>query len=362
MRQSSERVYGPYHEPTRGRWRIILHRADGVRQAIFFATETEAYAAANAARNATETRTLGQAVEEYMENIPDKGRVTARYRLTGLLQLPEGDRLLRQVTPAHMARLYKSRAESVRPATHHGELALARRMFQYHIEAGHIRENPAEGIKPIGTPSKGKPKLRVNTSRQFLAYLLRDESLEATAVLTAFMLGLRASEVCKRTVEDLDDDGWLLWIRNTKTDAGDREIEIPGVLRARLLALVEGKAATDLLFGPISRHWLHYHTVRLCDVAGVPRVTPHGLRGSGATQAVRLGGSIEQVATALGHADDGDTLKAHYLGGGAIESARARRMEALIAGKNAEKIVPPLDDSNTRPTVGVSESSDVVTN
>src|SRR5690606_11558728 len=138
---------------------------------------------------------------------------------------------------------------------------------------------------------------------------------------------------------------WLLWVRDNKTAAGDLEIEIPAVLRDRLLKLAEGKKPSDPLFTKkngqrATRNWLLHHTARLCKEAGVPRVTPHGLRGSGATMAVRLGGSVENVARALGHADDGDTLKAHYLGGGAIESARAREIESMIVGMKRDRIVP----------------------
>ena len=141
-----------------------------------------------------------------------------------------------------------------------------------------------------------------------------------------------------RTVEDLDDDGRLFWIRDTTTPAGDREIEIPASLRPRLLRLAEGKAPTERLFGAMTRHGLHYHCVRFCKLAGVPRVTPHGLRGSGATNAVRLGGTVEQVARAVGHADGGKTLRRHYLGGGAEESARARQIEALLPAANTNPV------------------------
>jgi len=225
--------------------------------------------------------------------------------------------------------------------THHGELRYAKQFCEWCVARGWLPSNPFAGIAPIGDKRKGKPKLRVNATRKFLATVLADESIEATAVMTALMLGLRASAVVKRTVEDLDDDGWLLWVRDNKTAAGDLEIEIPPVLRERLLKLAEGKQPTDRLFGNVSRHWLHYHAVRLCEKAGVPRVTPHGLRGSGATMAVRLGGSVEQVARALGHADEGDTLKAHYLGAGAIESARGRAIEALAGnvGTKRDRIV-----------------------
>ena len=73
------------------------------------------------------------------------------------------------------------------------------------------------------------------------------------------------------------------------------------------------------------------------------RVTPHGLRGSGATSAVRLGGSIEEVARALGHSDEGETLKGHYLAGGAIESARGRSIEQIV-GMNRSRTVPTEGD------------------
>jgi integrase len=215
-------------------------------------------------------------------------------------------------------------------------------MFGWCIEQKWIGQNPFASVRAIGTPRRGKPKLRVNASRQFMAYLLADPSPEATAVLMAFMLALRASAVVNRRVEDLDDDGWLLWVRDNKTEAGDLEIEIPGVLRERLLHLAEGKQPTDRLFGDVDRHWLAYHTVRLCEAAGVPRVTPHGLRGSGATQAVRLGGSLEQVAEAIGHADRGATLKAHYLGGGAIESARGRKIAELLPPPGVDL---PIEDT-----------------
>jgi integrase len=43
----------------------------------------------------------------------------------------------------------------------------------------------------------------------------RDEA--AVGAMTAFLLGLRASEVTDRVVRDLDDDGRLLWIEFGKT-------------------------------------------------------------------------------------------------------------------------------------------------
>lgn len=342
-RQGHERVHGPYKHGRR--WRVVVVGATGASEYHSFESEREAADFIAEAQAIIDSRTVAMAIDAYLAECPERGRKTAWYRLRAVLGT--ADRPVTSLT-AHVARkLYSDRASgwerrgtqwvqvndsAQSGATLHGELAVVNRWAEWCVARGWMRINPFAGIEPAGEVRRGKPKLRVNASRQFLDYVLNDDSMEATAVLTAFALGLRASAVVKRRVEDLDDDGWLLWVRDNKTAAGDLEIEVPDWLRPRLLKLTADRAPDDLIFGALTRHGLHYHTVRFCRLAGVPRVTPHGLRGSAATKAVRLGGSVEDVARAIGHADDGATLKRHYLGGGAIESARARMVSNLVSG------------------------------
>lgn len=331
-RQGHERVHGPYKHGNR--WRVVFVGANGVSEVESYATVERANAEIAAARKTASDRTLGHAVSEYL-TATSTGRQssndTARHRLYGILQLTAGDRPLAALTANVARKLYADRTQKVKSAaTHQSELGYARRFCDWCVERGWLRVNPFADVQPVGEVKRGKPKLRVNHSRQFLEYLYGNPSLEATAALTAFVLGLRASEVVARTTDDLDDDGWLLWIRDTKTAAGDREIEVPAELRERLLALAAPLRPGTRLFGDLTRYGLHYHVVRLCQAAGVPRVTPHGLRGSGATRGVRMGGTVEEVARAMGHADKGRTLRRHYLGGGAEESARARLISGLV--------------------------------
>jgi integrase len=63
---------------------------------------------------------------------------------------------------------------------------------------------------------------------------------------------LRAWEIVSRIVRDLDDDGQLLWIPETKTEAGKRTLPVPAFLQPYLRDIVEGKKPTDRLFG---EHW-----------------------------------------------------------------------------------------------------------
>ena len=101
----------------------------------------------------------------------------------------------------------------------------------------------------------------------------------AVGVLTAFLLGLRASEVTDRVVRDLDDNGRLLWIEFGKTRRSKRTLEVPALLQPYLLALAKGRAPdAQLISRTISRrtgknrdrYWLGHHVERLCTEAEVP--------------------------------------------------------------------------------------------
>lgn len=327
------RALGPYRHGNR--WRVIAVALSGERTTESFPTEVEASARC-AALNVEGAVMLRSAVDEYLQRCKDRSRATTRFRLYGLLRLHENDRPVAAITTAAAQACIDARiAAGYAGATVIGEISVAVRFFGWAQESDLVIGNPFEAVKCDVEVKRGKPKLRVNASKQLLAYLYLDHSLEATAVLTAFTLALRASSVVHLKVADLDDDGRLLWIVDDKTPAGNREIEIPDLLRERLLPLAEGKAPQDRLFPDKDRFWLYRHTKRICVLAGVDVVTPHGLRGSGATNAVRVNGSLPEVARAIGHADGGATLKRHYLGGGAVESARGRVVAAMLSDGNA---------------------------
>jgi integrase len=359
-KQGRERALGPYQHGAG--WRVIYVKADGKREAGKIQSHAEACLERDVFNEEAENRTLDMAVDRYIEAQVKAGRrgiETYRYRLVGILRFKEGggSRQVSTVNAAYARKLYEQRCGEVANDTQQGELAYVKRFFDWCVEQGFCRLNPFTEIKPVGQKNRGKPKLRVNGTRQFLGKLLEEDTLESTAVLMALTLALRANEVVKRTVEDLDDDGRILWIRDSKTKGSDREIEIPEFLRVRLLKLAAGKQPSDPLFGDLTRHGLHYWTVKFCTKAGVNRVTPHGLRGSGATQAVRVSGGIEQVARAIGHVDGGVTLRGHYLAGGAEESARARTIASMVTDpRYPEDTSKPLADCALTPQYDVCET------
>jgi len=211
-----------------------------------------------------------------------------------------------------------------------------------------LRDNPFAEVEGAGRRRKGKAQLGVDEARKLTELCLSMAAQpEAVAVLAALLLGPRASEVIERDVRDLDDGGRLLWIRDSKSEAGKRAIEVPEVLRPLLLALAKDRIAAAPLFWDSrgkrpSRHWVLNHCQRLCRLAGVPVVSAHGLRGTHGSLARRGGATAELVAAQLGHAHVGVT-NAAYITRQAAQAADAGAVVAALgelAGNGASEPDP----------------------
>ena len=188
----------------------------------------------------------------------------------------------------------------------------------------------------------GTSQLRIDEARRFVALAItRAEGGDraALAALLALLLGMRAGEVLQRVARDLDDQGRVLWITRGKTDNARRRLTVPEVLRPLLDRLARGKAPDELLFGasprgadkPLTDAWLWGHVQRLCDEAGVPRVSTHSLRGLHSTLALEAGATASAVAAALGHGSFQITAK-HYAAPGTIERVRSQVVEQTLGG------------------------------
>jgi integrase len=230
--------------------------------------------------------------------------------------------------------------------THRGALARVKAFLTWGVERGWIRENPAAAVRGIGklrprgkSLGKSGAELRVKQARAFYGKALEmasgsDEG--ATAALVAMLLGLRAREIVLRRVADLDEDeapGDLLRIPCSKTPAGRRTLEVPEVLRPVLLACAADKAPERYLFEarpdrddsdaskPHDRGWIIDQVHRICDLAQVPRVTAHAMRGLLATLTAERGLAGHLIAATLGHEDERVTMTSYAAPGSA---ARAR--------------------------------------
>ncbi len=247
------------------------------------------------------------------------------------------------------AELYDVMTKQVAVDTHRNALAAAKSFGGWCVEQGWIRSNPVESVKPIGQRNRGKKQLRIDEARKLVDLCIKKANLGdegAVGALTAFLMGMRASEVTDRVVRDLDDDGRLLWIEVGKSKRSRRTIEVPALLRPYLLALAKGRAPEEQLItrggstqgNKHGRHWLFRHVVALCKEAKVPTVCVHSLRGLHATLATDAGVSSHSVAAALGHSSPAVT-HAHYIDSGTARRARTRKVMGKVAPEGTGTVV-----------------------
>lgn len=327
------RIYGPYKH--RDRWRVAI-RAGGKTLYKSFAVLARAEEFIAGARDEAQGITVGHAVTALLddmraEGLADSTITTAEFRLDHILG-PHKQRSIRWL--AHRgAEVYRAACADRSADTHHAELALAARACALAVKRRWLRANPFDSVEPVGRKKHGRTKqrLRVDESRKLWDWCLgHTDQPRAVLTLAYLILGARASELTKRTVRDLDDDGRLLWIEDAKTPTGNRQLTVPDPLRSLLLDLARDKAPGDRLFD-WSRYAARHHVRAVCGEAGVPVLPPQALRRTHADLATDAGIAGDAVARHLGHTSQAVTDRS-YRDRDVTTGARQERALKVIAG------------------------------
>jgi len=318
-----QRLYGPYF--SRGRYHVHAYHLDGTKKYHVFETEDEAWGFIEAKRPRLVTNpvTVKNAVTEYVEQRKDlkaSSQTTLRFRLQALIRGKETTPV--QVFPAMAS--WTKLTESNAVDTLYGLRSAALGFFDWCVSKKYLKKNPLAGVTIVGHKKEGKEQLRMDEARLFLERALEavegerltkrrggQQDMGVLGAATALLLGFRNGEVVDRTVRDLDDGGSVLWVPDAKTPAGVRRVEVPDALKPYLLKLAENRERTAQLFEGLTRDGLRYWTGTLCKVLGLPKVTPHGLRGTHATASMRPHANPHEVAAALGHKSFAVTAR-HY--------------------------------------------------
>ena len=200
-RESHDRVHGPYAHGKK--WRVVVVAADGSRSFAAesdggpssFATKEAALEYIHAFRelngSADGGRTVGEAVRDWMayqsENAGHRktSRDTATHKLEALLRLTESDFRLCELDAQKARELLRRRESEVAYDTLRGERSYASRLCQWCAKRGWMRSDPFADVE-LRRPSDrkvGKPQLRVDEARRFLATVRADASIEATGAL-----------------------------------------------------------------------------------------------------------------------------------------------------------------------------------
>lgn len=361
MRQRGERVLGPYEQ--HNGFRVVSIYEDGTRKSFLFKTKggAERFKAKLEAKLEAGSHTTASAIDEYEKHIKSTGwKQESVDSSIHTLRLFFPDPIpLALLSAKRCAKLYedlrtRSSARSGKPFSvdvHRNALSRSKGLLAFCVQRGWLRTNPLADVKGLGKRrprglSLGKEgnELRVSQARAWYGKALElaaDGDEGAVAGLIALLLGMRATEIVTRRVNDLDTDehdGDLLWIPSSKTPAGRRTLEVPDVLRPVLLRQVAGKPGASYMFvgrhrGHKHRQWVRDHIKRICDLAGVPRVTAHAMRSQLATITAERGLAGHLIAATLGHADPAVTMRAYAAPGSASAGDRRRGLTVLKGGK-----------------------------
>lgn len=350
--QPTAKIYGPYEH--NGGWRCQL-KINGRRTWAPMADSSQrAEQLAERFRDGlfvANPVTVEEAIEEYRGHLRTKGnKADSIDNTTTKLR-----RFFRPVLVSPVLRVTKARAaglyEDLRTCpsertgkplatdSHRNILAESKTFLAWCVTRRWLSSNPLAEVKGVGKRRHGKPQLRIDEGRRLrdLCHRLASAGEDGPiAVLMAMFMGLRAGEVVHCTARDLDDGGRLLWIADSKTEAGKRAIEVPPELRGYLIARSQGKPHDALIFpskygGPHWRDWVAEQTRRLCRLARVPVVNAQSLRGFVATVAVQAGRASQDVIATMGHRDISTTLRSYAAPGSAQIAEQRRALDVLGA-------------------------------
>lgn len=372
--QESPRVLGPYVSQKGGKTSYrIIEASSGHRRAHTFLTMAEARKAMNRlAKNLAlqEAKNLAMRIDEYYEYlVTDRGCAAVSSgqrcdRVRGFfpslkITLPSVTaRQAEELYRWHTTRINKRTGRPYSAATHQSDLYTVRAFMGWAMSRQYLASNPFSEVKNIGQKKAGKPQLRIDEAKRWIdtaLEMVKEGNSTALAALLCLWCGFRASEVMHRVVRDIDQGGATIWIDRGKTKSSRRRPKVPEFLRPYLLALCEGKAPTQLIFGskktgpqPHGCSYLHHWVHAICRRAKVPTVCTHSLRGLHATLSLTGGASSDYVATALGHTSFGMTER-HYVNPESLANQRATQVHDTLGinqrSSPAEELLRSLDHS-----------------
>jgi integrase len=204
-------------------------------------------------------------------------------------------------------------------------------ILDFAVDHGLLAKNPIRKsngkVNKIALPKTDKSRPTVALTPEELSRFANACGDYETLMLLAGLSGLRWAELIGLQVQDFAANGRFVQVTRSlsevngvfhpgSTKSGQtRVVYLPGILHSRIENLLIGKADTDLVFtnsvgNPIS---LANFTKRVfkpaIDLSGVPRITPHDLRHTAASNAISAGANVLNVANMLGHSDPSITLK-----------------------------------------------------
>ena len=246
-----------------------------------------------------------------------------------------GEQTIRSITMAQVTKWVTDSAIGESARTSNVRITKAQvqlsSILDFAVDHGLLAKNPIRKsngkVNKIALPKTDKSRPTVALTPEELSRFANACGDYETLMLLAGLSGLRWAELIGLQVQDFATDGKYVQVTRSlsevngvfhegSTKSGQtRVVYLPGLLHSRIEVLLVGKAESDLVFtnsvgNPIS---LANFTKRVfkpaIELASIPRITPHDLRHTAASNAISAGANVLIVANMLGHSDPSITLK-----------------------------------------------------
>lgn len=217
-----------------------------------------------------------------------------------------------EMTPQFIRTYIAHESMACSPATANHDVCTLRVFFGYLVEDGYLENSPMHGVKMVQTKKVIIDTFSTEQIEKILSMCRKDfVGIRDRAIFfTMLDCGLRASELCGLTMEDVD------WSQQTMRvlGKGNKERLVPfGNACRRVLsqwATRRGNLDIDQFFvtcygTELNRYRLRQMVARRCEVAKITgvRCSPHTFRHTFAVMYLRAGGDVFSLQKLLGHSD-----------------------------------------------------------
>jgi integrase len=183
-------------------------------------------------------------------------------------------------------------------------------------------------------PNGDTKKMRILDEQEIQKLLFAASSDRWRALFsTLIFTGLRIGEALELTWDDIDTSANLITVRDSKTEAGKREVVMPEFVSKRLrrlrwenMGIGPGVFITET-GTPLGKRNTLRALAGACVKAGIPHVTQHELRHTYASILIGRGFDATLVADQLGHKDPSITLRTYAKLFNPVERRAALREE-----------------------------------
>jgi integrase len=226
-------------------------------------------------------------------------------------------------------------------------LVVVKTFCTFLVERRLLSANPFTGLRVKGKPRPNRPQLTHDETGKFLVTAMAvAEKGQQGGLAAAFclVLAMRRGEIANLRCCDVDQGGRLIHIREhieprpwkPKTADSARALIVP-VEWAGLVARYRGsRPGNEPLFPRWGKpgefndpQWVLYWVEKVCSLAQVSRVTPHGLRGTHGSMVRPHGATSEMLMAQFGHSEERTQID-HYVRPEAVQAATQDAFNRLV--------------------------------